>query len=174
MLLFKSRVTFICTKNRGRVLHIFLPCPVIKLSFDAKIKTAGLSLHLTCHRSSWVCFICSRVISSTFQSLTRCENRKDIMQGVDIPVTVSFQLSLLWHKAPAWTFAGGLHRWAPCIGWNGHKCGLPALKAQGIKNARLLARKSTTNVLKLLTASGYVIKYLIVLLSKNELYFYGY
>lgn len=36
-------------------------------------------------------------------------------------------------------------------------CLLLALKAQGIKNARLLARKSVTNVLKLLTASVYVI-----------------
>lgn len=34
-----------------------------------------------------------------------------------------------------------------------------SLKAQGIKNARLLPRKSTTNVLKLLTASVYVIEY---------------
>lgn len=112
MLLFKSWVTLICPKNRGGVLHIFLLWPVTKLGFDAKIKPAGLSLPLTCHRSS----LLQKVVSSTFWSLTRCKTRKDLMQGVDIPVTVSCQLSLPWHKAWAWILAGALHRWAPCTG----------------------------------------------------------
>lgn len=128
MLLFKSWVTLICTINRGGALHIFLLWPVIKLSFDAKMKPAGLSLPLTCHRSSWVCFIACSVKSYQAHSEVWQDVRIERILCRGLISQLQFLASCpccgteLEHEGGLLleAFTGR----APCTGWNGHKFGL--------------------------------------------------